>query len=118
MDQKRSISSHTVFALIKNNDVEIVDIRGKDEFDRGHIFGAKHIPVDELSQRHQELKGDRTIVTYCGKGGGRSEIAAQILNDNGKQSYWLEGGYLNWPFISANSTPGTESHIFPQLFEK
>lgn len=122
MDQKYSISSHKLFALIKNNNVEILDIRSKDEFDRGHIFGAKHIPVDELTNHHHEFSGNKKvhkiIVTYCGKGGGRSEKAAQILNDYGKQAFWLEGGYLKWLLISAASSVVTEPVIFHQLFEK
>lgn len=118
MDQKTSISSHKLFALIKNNNVEILDVRGNEEFERGHLFGAKHIPVDEISQRHHEINDDKIIVTYCGKGAGRSERAAKILIENGKKSLWLKGGYLEWPFISANSSSEEESMIFHQLFEK
>jgi len=115
---KTSISGHKLLALMKNDNVLILDVRGKDEFARGHIFGARNIPVDEISERLSELKDDKIIVTYCGKGAGRSERAAKILNENGKQSLWLDGGYLEWPLVSTKSSGDSEPMIFHQLFEK
>ncbi len=115
---KPSISNHKLLALIKNNNVTILDVRGKDEFDRGHIFGALHIPVDEILQRHQEIREEMQIVTYCGKGAGRSENAAKILNENGKRASWLEGGYQGWPFVSPKDAAIDDPLIFHQLFEK
>lgn len=115
---KPSISNHKLLALMKNNHVTILDVRNRDEFKHGHIFGAINIPADELPSKHNEVPSDRIIVTYCGKGGGRSEKAAKILNENGKNTLWLEGGYLDWPFFSPNSTSREESMIFHQLFEK
>jgi sulfur dioxygenase len=103
---------------MKNNHVTILDVRGQDEFNRGHIFGAVNIPVDELANRHNEVQSDKVIVTYCGKGAGRSERAAKILLEHGKNTFWLEGGYLDWPFFSPNSPQKEEPLIFHQLFEK
>lgn len=115
---KPSISNHKLLALIKNDNVTILDIRGKDEFERGHIFGALHIPVDEILQRHHEIQEGKQIVTYCGKGAGRSENAAKILNENGKRAFWLEGGYQGWPFVSPKDLAIEDPLIFHQLFEK
>jgi glyoxylase-like metal-dependent hydrolase (beta-lactamase superfamily II)/rhodanese-related sulfurtransferase len=115
---KPSLSSHNLLALMKNNHVRILDVRGQDEFNRGHIFGAVNIPVDELPNRHGEVLSDKVIVTYCGKGAGRSERAAKALIENGKNAFWLEGGYLDWPLNSPNSPQKEEQMIFHQLFEK
>ena len=115
---KPSLSSHKLLALMKNNHVTILDVRGQDEFNRGHIFGAVNIPVDDLTNRHNEVQSDKVIVTYCGKGAGRSERAAKLLTEKGKNAFWLEGGYLDWPFFSPNSPQKEESMIFHQLFEK
>lgn len=115
---KLAISSLKLLALIKNNNVTILDVRGRDEFERGHLFGAKNIPVDELAQRHLEILENKVIVTYCGKGAGRSESATKILNENGRKALWLEGGYLDWPPTPLTSSPDEESMIFHQLFEK
>src|SRR3989344_4340258 len=115
---KPSISSHKLLALIKNNNVTILDVRGRDEYERGHLFGAINIPVDELIERYQEIFENKVIVTYCGKGAGRSERAANILHENGRKALWLEGGYLEWRFSSQGSSTDEEPIIFHQLFEK
>ena len=115
---KPSISNHKLLALIKNNNVTILDVRGRDEYERGHLFGALNIPVDELALRHQEIQIGKVILTYCGKGAGRSEKAAKVLSDLGKTAVWLEGGYMGWPFISKSSAVEEECMIFHQLFER
>lgn len=118
MNKKSSISSRDLLALMTNNNVHILDVRGSEEFERGHIFGAVNIPVDDLLQRHQEITNQKLIVTYCGKGGGRSERAAQILNENGRQALWLDGGYSAWLNSTPRSNVVDKSIIFHQLFEK
>ena len=60
---KSSISNHRLLALMKNNHVTILDVRNRDEFNRGHIFGAINIPVDELPNKDNEDPGDRIIIT-------------------------------------------------------
>lgn len=81
--------------LMKNNQVTILDVRSQEEFNLGHILGAVNIPIDELPNRYNEVPTDKLIVTYCGKGGGRSERAAKLLTEKGKNAFWLEGGYAN-----------------------
>lgn len=118
MSQKKSISNHKLLALMKNNNVQILDVRGKEDFTRGHIFGAQNIPLDELFERHQELENNKLIVAYCGKGGGRSDKAVDLLSEVGMQAAWLEGGYLEWPFLSLGSETIGVPIIFHQLYEK
>lgn len=48
-----------------------------------------------------------------GKGAGRSENAAKILN--GKRAFWLEGGYQGWPFVSSKDAAIDDPLIFHQI---
>ena len=50
---------------MKQGNVVIVDVRNKDMYDRGHIRGAKLIPINEVGERTKELPRDKKIVTYC-----------------------------------------------------
>jgi rhodanese-related sulfurtransferase len=34
-------------------------------YDKGHIRGAKLIPVNQIGERGKELPRDKKIVTYC-----------------------------------------------------
>lgn len=42
----------------------IIDVREEAAFVAGHIPGAFHIPVDEMSARMVEFPKDRFVVTY------------------------------------------------------
>src|SRR5256885_37742 len=43
---------------LRRGDVVLVDVRPKEEFDAGHIEGARSIPIDELRRRLAELPAD------------------------------------------------------------
>ena len=51
--------------LMKQGKVVVVDVRNKDMYDRGHIRGARLIPLNEVGERAKELPKDKKIVTYC-----------------------------------------------------
>lgn len=60
----------------------VLDVRTRGEFDRGHLPGAVHVPVDDLRARLDEVPRGRTVAVYCG-GGYRSHIAQRILLGRG-----------------------------------
>ena len=73
----------------------ILDVRTSKEFERGHVPGAAHIPVDELRSRLSELPKGRTIHSYCAVG-IRSYIATRILLQHGLDAKNIAGGYMSW----------------------
>jgi len=46
-------------------DIVIVDVRGKEDFDEGHIPGAVSIPWEEMEARYTELPRGKEVITYC-----------------------------------------------------
>ncbi len=77
--------------------VVIVDVRSPEEFAQGHIARAINVPLDALARRASELSRDASIVTVCGKGGGRSDQAAAQLRAAGFLSVRaLCGGTHAW----------------------
>ena len=82
--------------------VVIVDVRSPEEFAQGHVDGAINIPLDVLAQRASEFFRDAPVVTVCGKGGGRSERAAEQLRASGFSSARsLCGGTQAWMQMAA-----------------
>ena len=76
----------------------LVDCREIQEYQQGHIKGAKLIPLSDFEKACQCLSSDKekTIVLQC-RSGKRSLKAAQYLNGEGYQKlYNLEGGILAW----------------------
>ncbi|MCO5144419.1 MAG: HesA/MoeB/ThiF family protein [Oligoflexia bacterium] len=83
------------FAKLKNNEeVLILDVREQEEWDSGHILGAKHVPLSLLREKIPNLE-KKKIVAYC-RGGKRSQEAVEILRKNNYQAESLRGGYLAW----------------------
>ena len=70
----------------------LLDVRARNEFERGAIEGAINIPVDELRDRIRELPAGRTIVAYC-LSGQRSYLACRILKHHGFKALNLSGSY-------------------------
>ncbi len=83
--------------LFKQSEAVILDVRLPDEYDASHVDGAINIPLDALVEQAKSFQRKQPIVTVCGKGGGRSEKAAEILRGLGFVSVRsLCGGTLAW----------------------
>jgi rhodanese-related sulfurtransferase len=84
--------------LGKGDEVLVVDVRERDEWDAGRIPGAVHVPLSEFVERAPELveERDREVVAYC-LSGGRSSRAAQVLAGMGHPRVLnLDGGIEAW----------------------
>ena len=79
-----------------NDSVILLDVRNQDEFDEISIPGSILIPVDELESRLSELPDkDTVIIVYC-RAGRRSEIASNILVENGFTNVLNMEAISNW----------------------
>lgn len=58
---------------------QLIDVREPQEFERGHILGARNIPVSQMRQRLVEMRKDKPVYLYC-QSGTRSARAAQLLH--------------------------------------
>jgi molybdopterin/thiamine biosynthesis adenylyltransferase/rhodanese-related sulfurtransferase len=86
------------------NGVVLVDVRESDEWDRGHIPGAVHVPRSYLESRIDAAAPDRDarVILYCASG-QRSALAAHALKDllgysnvasmTGGITLWKDRGY-------------------------
>jgi len=75
---------------------QLIDIREADEFNAGHILGARNIPLSQIRMRYKELRKDQPVYLYC-QSGFRTGRAAQYLKKQGyKDFYQLQGGFKSW----------------------
>ncbi|MGM8365115.1 rhodanese-like domain-containing protein [Virgibacillus sp. W0181] len=75
---------------------QLIDVREPQEFDNGHILGARNIPLTQMKQRLVEIRPDKPVYLYC-QNSGRSARAAHLLNKKGYQNInQLQGGFKKW----------------------
>ncbi len=72
----------------------VVDVRSPAEHAAGAIAGSVSIPVDELRDHLDRVRGQRVVV-YC-EVGQRGHTAAALLRDEGVTARNLDGGYATW----------------------
>ncbi|VTR09867.1 Probable adenylyltransferase/sulfurtransferase MoeZ [Gordonia terrae] len=73
----------------------VVDVRREFEWNRVHIPGAVHMPLEALPERCAELPDDRLLIAFC-TGGIRSAGAANLLVENGFEAVNMSGGLIGW----------------------
>ncbi|WP_066385408.1 rhodanese-like domain-containing protein [Neobacillus mesonae] len=75
---------------------QLIDIREPNEFEGGHILGARNIPMSQMRMRMKEIRPDLPVYLYC-QSGMRSARAAQFLHKKGyKDLTQLQGGFKKW----------------------
>jgi len=80
---------------IESNEVLLVDVRASTEFQAGHIAGAEHRFLGRLLRELKSLPKTKPVVVQC-LGGGRSAIAASVLQRAGYDVINMKGGYNAW----------------------
>ncbi len=89
-------------------DLTVLDVREPDEWSRGHIEDAVHVPLMQLPERRDDVPTGRVLVV-C-KIGGRSLQATHYLAQQGFDVVNLDGGMIEWqeagrPMVSDSDQP-------------
>ena len=95
----KNLSSAQFEELIKNPNVQLVDVRTLAEHMEGHIPGSLNINVKDEegfpAAVEDLLDKGREVAVYC-RSGRRSRTAADLLVKKGFKVYNLDKGILNW----------------------
>jgi hydroxyacylglutathione hydrolase len=76
--------------------VTVIDVRGRAEWETGHLPGVANIPLGLLLDRVDEIPARGPIVLHC-ETGSRSAIAASLLEAQRRGNVAnLEGGLAAW----------------------
>ena len=89
--------------LSAREDVTLLDVRTKKEYEHGHVDGFINIPVDDLRERLHKLKPDQPVYVMC-QSGLRSYIAVRILAGNGYDAWNFSGGYRFYDAVENDRT--------------
>jgi sulfur-carrier protein adenylyltransferase/sulfurtransferase len=93
------VDPSAVSEILGADGVVIVDVRESDEWDAGHIPGAKFVTRGHLESRIEGAAPDRSerVILYCASG-NRSALAAKTLKEQLGYEHVesMTGGYTLW----------------------
>ena len=93
-DDTEEVGREELVERLRRGDVVLVDVRPADEFESGHIDGARSIPIDELESRLTELSREREVIAYCrGPYCLFADEAVTLLRTHGFQARRLIQGF-------------------------
>jgi rhodanese-related sulfurtransferase/predicted transcriptional regulator len=96
-EEVEGIGREELLKRLRRRDVVVVDVRPSDEFEAGHIEGARSIPLAELEQHLDELPSDREVIAYCrGPFCVMAHDAVHRLRAAGHTARRLEEGWPEW----------------------
>ena len=84
--------------LINREDALVIDVREAAEYAKGHILGAKSVPLAQLEARSRELEKHKAkpVIVHCDDG-NRAGAAVAILKKHGHAKVVnLAGGFNAW----------------------
>ena len=87
----------TLMARAKSGDVIVIDVRPQEEFEAGHLPGARSLPLDQLKKTLKSLPKSKAIVAYCrGPYCLLAEDAVAILQQKGFRATRFSEGVSEW----------------------
>jgi len=83
---------------LMNQGALVLDLRGKESYDAGHIGDARNVPVAELESQAESLKKwrDKNVITYCDSGSNGAIAARTLMNLGFTKVFNLQGGLSAW----------------------
>lgn len=96
-EDTEAVGTDELLRRLASGDAVVVDVRPDPEYAGGHLPGAVHIPLDELSDRIAELPRDREVVAYCrGQYCVLAHDAVRLLGAQGFRARRAADGVLEW----------------------
>lgn len=96
-DSLDSIDITELKSRLDHNDMILIDVRPREEYEFAHIPGAISIPMQELEQHLSRLPRDLKIVAYCrGRYCIYASQAVEWFRSHGLEAVRLNDGVREW----------------------
>jgi hydroxyacylglutathione hydrolase/adenylyltransferase/sulfurtransferase len=94
-DENIEVAPERAAELIRDDAVQLVDVREAYEVEAGWVAGARHIELERLASQAETIDREKPVLFYC-RVGARSGMAANAFRRAGYQAYSLTGGLEAW----------------------
>jgi rhodanese-related sulfurtransferase len=114
----KNISDKEFVSLAEQQDLLIVDVRQRKEFEVSHIRGA--VLADDVN--FEELPKTQGILLYCTIGYRSTELGTTLTNNGFSDIYNLDGGLISWknegnPVYNQKGELTDSVHVYSSLFQ-
>ncbi len=92
----------------------LLDVRQPSEYERGHLPGARLVPLGDLQRRIPELDPGRTYIVYCRTGSRSVSAAGHLLGAGFKNVLNMSGGIIRYNGAVASGPPEAGMFCFPE----
>ncbi|HEX6922605.1 MAG TPA: rhodanese-like domain-containing protein [Bacillales bacterium] len=75
---------------------QLIDVREPNEFENGHILGARNIPMSQMKMRLSEIRKDKPVYLYDANGMRSARSAALLKKKGYRDLNHLKGGFKKW----------------------
>jgi len=84
--------------LVNRENALLIDVSSLQDFEKGHIPGAKHVAISQFDAENKELAKarDLPVAIYCRNGQTSGQAAQRLVKAGFARVYWLEGGLSAW----------------------
>ena len=94
LEKANIISLAETKVLLKDEEVQLIDLRSATEYNAGHIAQAENIFVGTLTDNLDKISKDKKVIIHC-QSGDRSTIGYSILVKNGFKNVFNFSGSIN-----------------------
>ena len=93
VDKIQSVDAEELSRLAKKNEINILDVRKKSEYQSEHVVNAENEPLDFINDSMLQIDKNKTYYVHCA-GGYRSMIFASVLRARGYDNLVdINGGF-------------------------
>lgn len=94
----KEITPGTLTQMINRDSPLVVDLSSSQDFEKGHIPGARHVPLSQFDPENKELAKVREmpVAVYCKNGTTSAQAATRLVKAGFKHVFWLGGGLSSW----------------------
>lgn len=89
----------------EGRDPLVIDVRTPQEVQIARIDGTRHIPMNELPRRLEEIDTEGEVVVYCHHGTRSSQVVSFLRGNGFSRARNLTGGINAWSLVVDPSVP-------------
>lgn len=83
-------------SLLKDDSVQLIDVRPVAQFSKFHIYGFDNIPLKDIRSRASTLSKDKKVILICQTGARANEAAKRLKRRGFNDLANVRGGLSTW----------------------